>query len=116
MVGAFGEGSQQLHGLLRNLAETKVQQKARASGEPPLDSEVGTTLAHFRRILSTTIVRAQAICLLTRIGHLGGRAREAAERRNLDVRREASLRQESRAYFQCRIRGRNSQRLSTILH
>ena len=70
VLGCFGEGSQQLHGLLKQLAEAKVLAKARANGTPPLDSDVGITLSHFRRILSTTAVRAQATCLLNRMGHL----------------------------------------------
>ena len=74
------------------------------------------TLAHFRRILSTTAVRAQATCLLNRMGHLGSLARKAAQRRNLAVRREAALREEARAYIQCHVRGRGAYRLGDIIH
>ena len=116
VVGCFGEGSQQLHGLLKQLAEAKVLAKARADGTLPLDSDVGITLAHFRRIISTTAVRAQATCLINRMGHLGGLAREAAQRRNLAVRREAALREEARAYIQCHVRGRGAYRLGDIIH
>ena len=116
VVGQFGEGSQHLHSLLRQLAEAKVLAKARASGEPALDSDVGISLSHYRRVLSTTAVRAQATCLLTRMGHLGVAAREAAQRRNLAVRQEAALRNETRAFFQAHIRGRGFHRIGDIRH
>ena len=110
MVGQYRKGSQDLHCLLKQLAEAKVLQKARATGEPPCDHDVGLVLSHFRRLISTTAVRAQATCLLTRIGHLSGAAREAAQRRTLAVRREATLRDESRAFFQTHVRGRKYHR------
>ena len=116
VVGQFGEGSQHLHSLLRQLAESKVLAKARASGEPPLDSDVGITLSHFRRVLSTTAVKAQATCLLSRMGHLGGAAREAAQHGNLAVRQEAAIRNETRAFFQALVRGRGFHRSGDIVH
>ena len=116
VVGQFGEGSQDLHKLIRNLAEAKVLYMARASGDPPLDSDVSLTLSHYRRVVSTVAVRAQATCLLTRIGHLSGAARDAAQRRNLAVRRETALRAESRAFYQAHVRGRGFHRLGDIIH
>ena len=92
--------------MLKQLAEAKVISAARASGEVPLDSDVGMTLAHYRRVISTTAVRAQATCLLTRLGHLDRGAREAAQRRTLAVQKEVALRNEARAYFQAQVRGR----------
>ena len=83
VVGQFGEGSQDLYGLLRDLAEAKVLSDARARGESPSDYQLGLVLSHYRRLLSTVAVRAQANCLITRMGHLGTTARDAAQRRNL---------------------------------
>ena len=116
VVGQFGEGSQHLHRLLLHLAEAKVLYKARASGEPARDSEVGLTLAHFRRIISTVAVRAQATCLLSRMGHLDRGALEAAERRSLAVRKEGGHRAEARAFFQAHVRGRGFRRFGDIVH
>ena len=66
--------------------------------------------------MSTVAVNCQATCLLSRVGHLGPAAREAAERRGLSVRREAALREEARAYFQAHIRGRGRHRSGDIIH
>ena len=85
-------------------------------GELPQDHEVSITLSHYRRVLSTTVVRAQASCLLSRMGHLGPAARQAASRRNMAVRKEAALREETRAYFQAHVRGRRGRRLGDIIH
>ena len=116
VVGQFGEGSQDLHSLLKSLAEAKVLSTARAKGEPPRDCDISLTLAQHRRVLSTTAVRAQAACLISRMGHLGPTARDAARRRNLVVRREAALREEAMAFFQAHIRGRGPKRWGELIH
>ena len=116
MVGQFGEGSQQLHGLIKQLAKAEVLYEARAEGVPAWDSDVDITLSYYRRVLSTVAVRAQATCLLTRMGHLGAGASDAAARRNLAVRRDAALRVESRAFFQAHVRGRGMSRSGDIIH
>ena len=115
VMGQFAEGSQHLHLLLKQLAEAKVLYHARAKGLPPLESEVSATLSHFRRVLSTVGVRAQATCLISRMGHLSGTAREAAGRRNLAVRIEGALRDEARAFFQAHVRGRGPTKTGDII-
>ena len=115
-MGQFGEGSQHLHVLLKDLAQAKVDSMARATGVLPSDQQVSLTLAHYRRVVSTVAVNCQATCLLSRVGHLGPAAREAAQRRGLSVRREAALREEARAYFQAHIRGRGRHRSGDIIH
>ena len=52
------------------------------------------------------IVRAQAMCLLTRLGHLDSGARAAAQRRAVGMREEELLRREQRSYHQAYMRGR----------
>ena len=117
VVGQFGEGSQHLHQLLYQLAEAKVTYHARSRGQPPSDADVGLTLSQFRRIISTVSVRAQASCLLTRMGHLDQGAREAASRRSLAVRQETNLRREMRAFHQAHNRGRGFRgRMGDIIH
>ena len=116
VVGQFGEGSQDLHSLLKDLAEAKVLAKARASGELPSDHEVSLTLSQYRRLLSTVAVSSQATCLISRMGHLGGAAQDAALRRNLSVRRKVALRVEARAFYQAHMRGRGGHRTGDIIH
>ena len=81
-----------------------------------MDSDVGVTLSHYRRVISTAAVRAQATRLLARLGHLGSAAQEAADRCNVAVRRESALREEARAFFQAHVRGRGFHRSGDIIH
>ena len=106
VVGQFGEVSLALHSLIEDLARARANYLSRSSGSPSSDSELSTITAQFRRFLSTTFVRSQATCLLTRLGHLGPEARSAAQRRNQWMRQEEAMRREMRAYHQAYIRGR----------
>ena len=108
--------SQDLHSLLKALAECKVLSKARALGELPSDHEISLTLSQYRRLLSTTAVCVKATCLITRMGHLGAAAKDAALRRNLSVRQEAALREEAKAFYQAHMRGRGAHRTGDIIH
>ena len=52
-------------------------------------------------------MRSQESCLLARMGHLDGEAREAAARRQVAVRQEQLARDETSAYFAAYVRGRH---------
>ena len=75
-----------------------------------------STLSHYRRLISTAAVRAQATYLLARLGHQGSAAREAADHRNVAVRWESALREEARAYFQAHVSGRGLHRSGDIIN
>ena len=85
VVGMFGEGSQHLHSLVRSLAESRTIKLARTLGRPYIDTEICMVLSQYRRVLSTTFVQVQAVCLLTRIGHLGEGWRQASKRRQITL-------------------------------
>ena len=51
-------------------------------------------------------MRSQESCLLARMGHLDGGARDAAARRQVAVRQEQLARDEASAYFAAYVRGR----------
>ena len=50
----------------------------------------------YRRLLSTTAVRAQAMCLLARVGLVTPAAKEAAGRRELAMRLSEAMKRERR--------------------
>ena len=81
VVGPWGDGSKDLHTLIKILAESRVAARGRARGWEGGEGELGLVLGQTRRNLSCTFVRAQALCLLARLGQLGPGARQAAERR-----------------------------------
>ena len=106
VVGPWGEGSKDLHSLIRVLGESRVAYEARAQGKPASDKELGSVIGQIRRVLSVTFVRAQSACLLARLGYLGEGARSAADRRMLAKRMEEARRLERQANHSAHIRGR----------
>ena len=81
-----GEGSKDLHNLVKTLAESKVARQARSKGREASDNELGVVVAQVRKYLSTSFIRAQSLCLLNRLAYLGEGARSAVRRRQLDKR------------------------------
>ena len=60
----------------------------------------------YRRRLSITAVRAQAQCLLSRTGHLGQAAREAANRRKVVREQVDRAKEDIAVHFEAHVRGR----------
>ena len=60
---------------------------------------LGKVMGEVRRSFSVTVVRAQALCLLERLAHLGPGAKAAAQRRQVTVRLEERRRKERQAFF-----------------
>ena len=83
VLGQFGEGSQHVHDLLQALATLKAEALSHSTGYPVSNNDRAAILHQYRRRLSITAVRAQAQCLLSRTGHLGQGAKDAADRRQL---------------------------------
>ena len=58
----------------------------RVTGRQETEQLLGTVVGQYRRLMSTTAVRAQAMCLLARVGLITPAAREAAGRREVAMR------------------------------
>ena len=106
VVGAFGEVSSDLGGLIKALAESRVLYLARETGKLVTEWWISTVLGQYRRYFSVLFVRVQAACLTARMGHLGSGAREAAGRRRDLLQQEQSSRREAQAYHSAYVRGR----------
>ena len=106
VVGQYGEGSQDLHDLIEQIASSKAIFMAQSSGKPLTIAERGFILSSVRRRLSVVAVRSQANCLLSRIGHLDMAAEQASQRR-VKVRGawEGETR-ERQAWFEAYVRGK----------
>ena len=107
VVGAFGEGSQDLHELVQKLAESKVGAMGLRRGRESSEEELGIVVGQIRRSLSTTAVRAQAQCLLSRLNCLGNGYAQAASRRKWAVIEEDRMRKDRQAQWLGRERGQN---------
>ena len=103
--GAFGEGSAHLHSLIQSCAEARIQHLIRLTGQQDMERFLGTIVGQYRREISTCIVRAQALCLLSRIGQISPAARAAAQRRAGAARLERQRREERRAQWAASLQG-----------
>ena len=106
MVGAFGEASIDLDRMIRGIAESRVLYLSRQEGRPVTDTWTGQVLGQHRRYFSALFVRSQAACLVSRMGHLGEGAKEAAARRKVWSAQELRTRREEEAFHSAYIRGR----------
>ena len=82
----------------------------RSTGRPELEGQLSVIVSQYRRLLSTCIVRAQAQCLISRVGVISPQAREAAQRREAVGRMERQLREDMRAKWMAGLRGPGSAR------
>ena len=114
VVGPWGEGSKDLHTLVKVLAETKLAAKARALGREMSDKELGIIVTQVRKYLSTSFIRAQSLCLINRLSFLGEGAQAAAGRRSVAKQLEEGRRRERQAHYLAHIRGRGLSREGQI--
>ena len=89
-MGAFQEGSKDLHSLLEVLADSKFRVKGLARGREGSKRKRSTILSVFRRELSLAGAKAYSSCLLGRVARVGKEYRNAARRRAWVLREEAS--------------------------
>ena len=92
VAGDWGDCSTDLHNMVQTCAESRVE-----TGRPELEGQLSVIIGQYRRLLSTCIVRAQAQCLISRVGVIAPQAREAAQRREVAGRMERMTREERRA-------------------
>ena len=115
VVGPWGEGSKDLHSLVKVLAETKLAAKARALGRQMSDKELGVIVNQVRKYLSTSFIRAQSLCLINRLSYLGEGAQEAAAGRRIVAKQlEEGRRRDRQATYMAHIRGRGLSREGQI--
>ena len=77
--------------------ESQVAHLCRLTGRIELEGQLSVTVSQYRRLLSSCIVRAQAQCLISRVGVISPQAREAAKQREVSGRVERELREERTA-------------------
>ena len=107
VMGAWQEGSKDLHGLLDLLADAKVQPLGLARGREATEWERAMILSGYRRVLSTAAARASSGCLLGRLARVGEGHRAAARRRAWAKREGERLEDERRAHWRAHIQGRS---------
>ena len=110
MVGQWGEGSKDLHHFIQVCAESRVAHLTRATGRQESEHLLGLIVGQYRRLLSVTAVRAQAMCLLARVGLITPAAKEAAARRTVAMQMEEEMRRDRRVQWITSLAGPGSAR------
>ena len=80
VVGPWGNGSKDLHSLVKVLVESRLAAWERVKGRAALDWELGLAMGQIRWALSLDFVWAQSLCLLSWLCHLGEGAWAAVAR------------------------------------
>ena len=80
VLGRFGEASQHVHPLVKEMAEGRSLNLAQTWGKPKSAGVTAATTSTYWRILSCKFIRSIEGCLLARMGHMDRGAREAAGR------------------------------------
>ena len=114
VVGPWGEGSKDLHNLVKVIAESKLAAKARSRGRAMSDNELGIIVSQVRKYLSTSFIRAQSLCLINRLCFLGEGAQAAAGRRTVAKQLEEGRRRDRQAHYMAHVRGRGLARQGQI--
>ena len=112
--GALGE---RFHGSslsCLDIGRVPSGHQGRVTGQASPDNELGLVTGQIRRALSLDFVRAQALCLLSRLCHLGEGAREVACHRQVAAREVEEARREQSAHFLAHIRGRGVRRVGEV--
>ena len=110
VVGAFQEGSKDLHALLNTLADSQLRARGLARGREGTDQERSIILAGMRRTLSMAAAKAYSSCLLDRVSRIGEHHRQAAKRRAWVRREEERIQEERRAFWHLSVRSRGISR------
>ena len=106
VFGAFAEGSEGVHKLVKVLADTRLKRQGAARGREGSQQELAIITGQIRRLLSMAVVRANATCLLSRINQVGEGAALASKRREISRIQEDRMRLDRQAQWLCKIRRR----------
>ena len=110
-MGAFQEGSEDLHALPGTVADSQLRAKGLARGRKEgTDQERSIILAGLRRALSMAAAKANSACLLDRVSRVGEEHRQAARRRAWVKREEERIQEERKAFWHANIRARGLHR------
>ena len=70
-----------------------------------MEGQLSVIISQYRRRVSTCVVRANAQCLISRVGVISPAARGAAQRREVQGRVERQWREERKAQWMASLRG-----------
>ena len=105
MIGAFGEGSADMHRLVNIFSSSRSKFLAQSTGYATSSREMSQIVGQIRRKLSTAFMRAIGLCTLSRVANLGSGSNAAAKRREWAISEEIGMKNERRAFWNAFVRG-----------
>ena len=96
------------------MGKNKVAVQASATGRQASDNELGVIISQIRKYLSIAFIRAQNLCLINRLKHLGEGHKTASGRRNFAMRFEMGRRREREDHYQAHICGLELSRVGQL--
>ena len=120
VIGAWGEASEDLHILVKDLAMARAKHQQQLEGRwrhsrRSEEGEVAVLTGQVRRVLSLEGVKGSARCLLDRLRGLGVGAAAAARRRAWAEAEEQRLRRERQAHILSLGQGQHALRRGQFL-
>ena len=110
VFGAFGEGSEDVHSLVQNLATSRAKSVALQRGREGGEGELAGIVGEVRRRLSVAAVKAQADCLLNRMSSIGKGAVAAGKRRQWAMWEEDRWKKGEKAHMVSRLNSKQIRR------
>ena len=120
VFGAWGEASEDVHVLVKDLASSRAKHQQQLEGrwrwcKRSEEAEIAMLTGQVRRLLSLEGVRSQARCLLDRLRGLGAGAAAALRRRQWAEQEEQRLGRERQAHLLSLGQGYNALRRGQFL-
>ena len=115
VVGAFGEGSQDLHELVHTMARSRLRGQGLKEGREGSDAELGVITGQVRRSLSTSFIRANSLCLLAHLDKMGEGQQAAGKRRQYAMRVKEQMRAERASQWLAHVKLRGANRRGQFL-
>ena len=105
-TGGYFEGSDGLHKLIKIMGDSWSRKQVLATGRPPGEGQLSTTIGLLRKRISTAIVKANISVLLDRSSMIGEGALVARGRREWTRLEERRMRDERQAAWRADTTGR----------
>ena len=105
VIGAFSEGSNDLHRLVDSLASAREKYVSQTSGYAISSRERSQIVSQIRRRLSTAFVKANSACTINRVANIGPNSKLAAKRREWVMLEDQRMKQERRSNWNAFVRG-----------
>ena len=96
-----------MHELVDILAKSRLNIQSIREGREGSGQELANITGQIRRTLSTSILKANANCLLARVGLVGEGAESAGKRRRWASQEEEKMRREREAWWLATKMGKN---------